>query len=155
MVSAEEEHLHSVIRSSGYFRQKADRLRIFSAFLIEEHGGSMRHLLSGNPDDVRDELLSLKGIGRETADSIMLYAGNMPGFVIDAYTFRMAERLGICEERDYERLKSAFESSLRRDFRIYNEYHALIVELGKWHCRKKPLCSGCPLASICTYHKKL
>ena len=155
IMDAPEDELQRFIRSSGYFRQKAARLKGFSRFLLERYGGSMGALLAGGPDRVRKELLSINGIGRETADSIMLYAGNIPVFVVDAYTFRMAERTGIHLDRDYEELKSIFESSVERDFRTYNEYHALIVELGKMHCRPRPLCQGCPLRDICAYHKKL
>ena len=156
ILETSDEELHSIIRSSGYFRQKTERLKIFSAFLIDRYGGSISEMLSGDPESVRKELLSLKGIGKETADSIMLYAGNIPTFVVDAYTFRMAERLGICKERDYDRLKTMFESYIERDFRIYNEYHALIVELGKKHCRPRdPLCDYCPLRGPCRYHKKV
>jgi len=156
ILKSSDEELHAIIRSSGYFRQKAERLKALSAFLIERYDGKMSEMLSGEPETVRNELLSIKGIGRETADSIMLYAGNIPTFVVDAYTFRMAERMGICGEKDYERLKSVFEASVEPDFRIYNEYHALIVELGKRYCRKREaLCDSCPLRALCKYDKKL
>ncbi len=155
IVATPNKKLYEIIRSSGYFKQKAERLKIFSRFLLDNYGGRVTALLSGEEEYVRSELLSIKGIGNETADSMMLYAGNMPTFVVDAYTFRMAERIGVYGERDYAALKSLFESSVQRDFRIYNEYHALIVELGKRHCRTRPFCNGCPLSEICTYHKKL
>ena len=155
VLESDEKELQTAIRSSGYFRQKTERLKAFSAFLVERYGGSISELLSGEVESVRKELLSLKGIGKETADSIMLYAGNIPTFVVDAYTFRMAERTGIMEERDYEALKSEFEAALDGDFRVYNEYHALLVELGKRHCRTRALCEGCPLQPLCSYHKKL
>ena len=152
---ASVEDIQPLIRSSGYFRQKAERIRIFSRFLMDRYDGSMASMLSGDFSAIRGELLSLKGIGNETADSIMLYAGNIPTFVVDAYTFRMAERTGIYKGQDYNHLKRLFESSIEPDFRIYNEFHALIVELGKRHCKKKPSCAGCPISSICAYHKKL
>ena len=155
ILGVHDEEMHAIIRSSGYFRQKTERLKAFSAFLVDRYGGSISEMLSGEVESVRKELLSLKGIGKETADSIMLYAGNIPTFVVDAYTFRMAERTGIMPDRDYEALKSEFEDALGGDFRLYNEYHALLVELGKRHCRTRALCEGCPLQAVCPYHKKL
>ena len=95
---------------------------------------------------MREGLLSVSGIGAETADSIILYAAGKPTFVVDTYTFRMAARHGlIYEEASYWDVKSLFEDNLESDAALYNEYHALIVELGKRFCRKRPICEGCPL----------
>ena len=104
--------------------------------------------------ELRKELLSVKGIGKETADSIILYSAQKPIFVVDAYTFRIVERIGIIESRDYDELQRMFHSSIRPDVRIFNEYHALLVELGKRYCTKRPRCDGCPLSEMCIYNKK-
>jgi endonuclease-3 related protein len=98
---------------------------------------------------VRAELLSVKGIGRETADSILLYAFGFQSFVIDAYTMRLLSRLPVDAGRGYENVKTYFESNIPRDVEIYNNFHALIVVNAKEHCRKKPLCPGCPLSDDC------
>jgi endonuclease III related protein len=98
--------------------------------------------------------LSLNGIGPETADSIMLYAAKKPIFVIDAYTKRIFARLGY-RETGYDKIQSLFMSNLEHDAALFNEYHALIVELAKKHCRKKPVCSSCPLAELCSYNKSI
>ena len=98
----------------------------------------------------REELLGIKGIGPETADSILLYALGRPYFVVDAYTRRVFSRLGVVKGSEkYEELRRMFEQALPKDGKVYREYHALIVELGKRHCRKKPLCEECPLGGFC------
>ena len=153
IAEADSGTLESLIRSSGYFRQKALRLKGFSSFVLREHG-DIENLLSLDVRTLRNELLSVKGIGKETADSIILYAARKPKFVVDAYTFRIAERTGIFGERDYGLLQGLFEGSLPKKHEIYNEYHALLVELGKEYCGKTPDCSSCPLKPICIYNKK-
>ncbi|NJD76534.1 MAG: DNA-3-methyladenine glycosylase [Candidatus Methanoperedens sp.] len=127
--------LEEYIRCTGFYRQKAKRLKDVSAFF------------SGNPeifekpiDELRDVLLSLNGVGEETADSIILYAANKPRFVIDAYTRRICRCMGI--EGDYGELQSLFEKSLPQDVPLYKEFHALIVEYGKQFCGRKR-CDGC------------
>jgi len=128
-------------------------LKGFSSFVLREHR-DIENLLSLDVRTLRNELLSVKGIGKETADSIILYAARKPKFVVDAYTFRIAERTGIFGERDYGLLQGLFEGSLPKKHEIYNEYHALLVELGKEYCGKTPDCSSCPLKPICIYNKK-
>jgi endonuclease-3 related protein len=97
-------------------------------------------------DSLREELLSVNGIGRETADSILLYAGDLPTFVVDTYTARIMCRHGLIDEgADYDEIKELFESSLPDDVALFNEYHALIVQVGKNHCKPRPKCEGCPL----------
>jgi len=98
---------------------------------------------------VRNELLSLKGVGKETADSILLYAFGFPSFVVDAYTLRLTERLPLPATPGYDSAKAFFEQHLTRETGLYNAYHALVVLNGNSHCRKKPSCSNCPLISIC------
>lgn len=135
MKSAKPGMLASLIRSSGYYKQKAKKLKIFANF-------------SG--DITRENLLGLWGIGPETADSMLLYAYNKPCFVVDAYTRRIFTRLGFLKGGEsYEEIRSLFEKNLPKDVKIYNEFHALIVRLAKTHCRKKPLCENCPLSNEC------
>jgi endonuclease-3 related protein len=123
--------LAQLIRSSGYYNQKAERLQLFARHVLKEHG-SFSRMFRKDLEPLREELLSLKGIGPETADSMLLYAGRKPVFVIDAYTKRICSRLGICEaDADYHELQSKFHSSLPPDAELFNEFHALFVEEGK------------------------
>jgi endonuclease-3 related protein len=133
--------LENLIRPSGYYRQKAKKLKNLAGF-------------SG--EITRENLLGIWGIGKETADSILLYAYDRPFFVVDAYTRRVFSRLGfVGKEWDYERIREFFEKNLPRKTSVYREYHALIVELGKRFCRKRPLCDGCPLKGIYSKRKQL
>ncbi len=147
-----EDTLAELIRPSGYFRVKAKRLKHFLELLYREYSGDLERLFSLPRDDLRQVLLGVKGIGPETADSIILYAAEKPIFVVDAYTRRIFSRLGLLGEgMDYEEIRGYFESHLEEDLRVFNEYHALIVRLGKEVCRPKPLCRGCPLRDRCRY----
>ncbi len=139
--------LARLIRSSGYFRQKAKKLKAFVKFLRREHGGSLPRMFGTPTLVLREQLLAVHGIGPETADSILLYAAAHPVFVVDAYTKRILERHGLLSGKaGYEQVRALFESSLPRDVRLYNEFHALIVMTGKHWCRtKNPLCDQCPL----------
>lgn len=143
--------LAALIRPSGYYRQKARRLRDFFERAGREHPeGLERWFRSDTTEGLRRELLSYKGVGPETADSIVLYAAGLPSFVIDAYTRRIGVRLGLARGGDYDRWKALFETRLPRRPEIYNEYHALLVKLGKDFCKKNlPLCGGCPLRKLC------
>ncbi len=132
--------LKELIRPAGYYNQKAERLKIVARFF------------KGAKNISREELLNLKGVGPETADSILLYAYNQPFFVIDAYTKRIFKRLGITYTDNYNELQQLFHSNLEKDAKLFNEYHALIVNLGKNICKKKPLCNECPLSSICKHN---
>jgi endonuclease-3 related protein len=146
----DNEELAALIRPAGYFNLKAKRLKSFVAFLTNSYGGSMKSMARADMDMIRPELLSVYGIGPETADSIMLYALEMPVFVVDAYTKRIFSRHGIMDEAaGYETFRALFEDNLPQDVQTFNEYHALIVALGKDYCRpKNPKCSICPLESI-------
>jgi len=139
------------IRPSGFFNQKAERLILLMDFLKKNYRGSISVLMKENLKTLRRKLLGLKGVGPETADSILLYAADKPSFVIDAYTKRIFSRLGISANDKYEDLQYLFQKDLPKSVSLYKEYHALIVELAKKHCRKKPLCSGCPLSDICNH----
>jgi endonuclease III related protein len=142
--------LARLIRSSGYFRQKAKKLKCFVRFLRSEYGGSLRRMFDTPTTTLREKLLSVHGIGPETADSILLYAGKHPVFVVDAYTRRLLERHQLARPaHSYEEIRELFERSLSGDARLYNEFHALIVRTGKEYCRtRNPRCHECPLHSF-------
>ena len=167
--------LQTLVRSSGYFRQKARNLKTFIRFLDTRYGGSLDSMFAQPTEKLRAELLALKGVGPETADSILLYAGNHPVFVVDAYTRRILERHGMIDPKaKYEELRLRIEQAIHGTeagpFRIlqpgteprhpvsrmsrakrtelaqhYNEFHALIVRVGNQYCRSKPKCEECPL----------
>ena len=141
------DRLARLIRSSGYYRQKARKLKAFLAFLDNIYSGSLNKMFAAPTGLLRDQLLSVSGIGPETADSILLYAGGHPVFVVDAYTRLILERHRHAQKNDsYESLRALFEQSLPRDVKAWNEYHALIVRTGKHHCLSKaPKCEGCAL----------
>jgi len=143
--------LEQAVRSSGYFRQKAGRLREFCRRALKEHPeGFKAWFLRAPAEALREELLSYKGVGPETADCMVLYGARKPSFVIDAYTRRIGERAGLPEQPGYEGWKELFERALPPEAGLYNEYHALLVRLGKDFCRKtKPLCGDCPLSPLC------
>ena len=144
-----EARLARLIQPSGTFRVKAARLKAFVEVLWRDHGGSLEALLAGPLLRVRHRLLSIPGIGPETADAILLYAGGRPSFVVDAYTRRVLRRHHLLDgAADYEAARSLFHRSIRPHARTYNEYHALLVAVGKRHCRARALCEGCPLADL-------
>lgn len=135
------------IRPAGYFNIKAGRLKNLMKFIVERYGGEMTALLAEDTDTLREGLLSVKGVGHETADSILLYAARRPVFVIDAYTYRILNRHAIVDDQaTYYELQELFTDNLKPDVDIFNEFHALIVRTGKDFCRGNPLCDSCPLA---------
>ena len=143
------EELEELIRPAGYFRVKARRLRNLIGLLVDRYDGSLEAMFSRGLPALREELLSVNGIGPETADSILLYAAGLPTFVVDAYTFRVFARHGWIDfEADYYGLQELFHSQLPDDVALFNEYHALLVRVGKHFCKKTPLCEGCPLAAL-------
>lgn len=144
--------LAACLRPSGYFRQKTKTLKTFVAFLYRHYRGSLDRLFARPTDALRPQLLHLRGIGPETADCILLYAGKHAVFVVDAYTRRIIERhllLPVARQatsKSYEQLRAFFESQLPRNHQLFNEFHALIVKTGKDHCFKSnPSCELCPL----------
>ncbi len=166
ILSLQPDTLRDAVRPSGYFNQKAKRL-VHVVKEIEQKGG-LERFLDRPTMVVRKELLAIKGIGKETADSILLYAGKHPVFVVDAYTFRMLGRLDpirfweIAARRDYDAVQALFTDAVKElahegekngdAVEVSREYHALIVELGKRNCRKRiPLCGSCPLREICQF----
>ena len=142
-------HIAGLIRPAGYFNVKAKRLKNFIDFLHDEYRGSMTGMAAEPLPDIRNKLLSINGIGPETADSIILYALEKPVFVIDAYTKRILSRHDIIDhDQSYETFQELFHTKLRKDVLLFNEYHALIVRLAKDFCRTEPRCNGCPLERI-------
>lgn len=146
-------HVEILIRHTGFYRQKARRIINFSQYLVANYDGSLGKFFNRSKEQIRTELLSLEGIGPETADSILLYAADRLTFPIDAYTIRLCERLGIKEPK-YEALRELFESNLPKDLEIYKEFHALIDKLGKTYCKTNPQCSACPLVNECIYSNR-
>ncbi len=142
--------IERLIVPSGYFRQKTTKLLHLLDFLEREAGLEIEALAQQSLEELRTKLLALRGIGPETADSILLYALNKPSFVVDAYTVRMFSRHGLLpEETSYHEVQEIFEQALPREVALYNEYHALIVRAGKEWCRKtRPRCLECPLRRL-------
>jgi len=139
-----------LIRPSGFYQLKTKRLIEFLRYFVERYDGEIKNFELKDTKSLRDELLSIKGIGPETADSILLYALNRPVFVVDAYTRRFLFRHKLIDDdADYDEIQRLFEENLPRNTRLYNEYHALIVKLGKEYCKKnEPLCDICPLYNL-------
>jgi endonuclease-3 related protein len=145
-----QEKLEQLIRSSGYFRQKAKKLKEFVGFLRNRYDGSLDKMFHAPTAVLREQLLEVHGIGPETADSILLYAGTHPVFVVDAYTRRVLERHQLVHAKaTYEEIRQLFEQSLPNSASLFNEYHALIVHTGKHFCKTRdPQCAACPLRSF-------
>ncbi len=141
--------LEKAILPSGFYKQKAGYLSEFSKYLYIKYDGDLNSFFNRDTYIIRQELLLCKGIGKETADSMLLYAGNKLIFVIDAYTKRMCLRLGITNSVSYDELQSFFQVNLKKDVSLYKRFHALIVELGKNFCKTIPLCENCPLRIKC------
>lgn len=144
IANADIKTLEKTVYSSGFYKQKALRIKKISEYLVKNYNGNLNDFFSRDAIKIRNELLKLSGVGFETADSILLYAGNKEIFVVDAYTKRLCKCHSI--DGNYEKLRHFFEHDLPRDREIYKEFHALIVELGKNYCKpRKPLCEECPL----------
>jgi len=157
IVQINEENLKIMIQSSGFFNQKARRLKHFATYVHKKYQGDLQKFFSRDKAEIRHELLSLQGIGPETADSMLLYAGNHPTFVIDAYTKRICKRAPLQGLNDsYDDIKNFFENELQHTIPkkelvpVYKELHALLVNLAKKNCwKKKPDCDTCPLTRLC------
>jgi len=146
------EELANLIYPSGYYNVKAHKLKAFVERLGESYGDSLQKMFALDVPQLRSELLSVYGIGQETADSIILYAAQRPIFVIDAYTHRIMDRLGMNPNKgNYAALQALFMDSLPLDERLFNEYHALFVRHGKETCKKFPLCHRCCLSDLCHF----
>lgn len=147
--SVPESRLKELIRPAGYYNQKARYLTALIQFLDKECGGDLARFFSQDASALRAKLLKLPGIGPETADSMLLYAGGLSVFVVDAYTFRIFSRLKLVPAgASYGSVQGFFTQNLPHDPALFNEYHALIVELGKRVCRPQPRCEECPLLEL-------
>ena len=146
LYNADAKTIAELIRPCGYYNLKTARIKSFLDALFEEFKGSLPSMFSLRPTPLRERLLAIKGIGPETADSILLYAAKKPVFVIDAYTRRFLLRHKLIKkEASYQQMQSLFEENLPKRTNLFNEYHALVVRLAKEFCRGVPLCSICPL----------
>lgn len=153
MAKAPPELLLKCLKPAGYFNIKAKRIKNFLNFLYAEHGGSLEKLFAEPTADLRQKLLGVNGIGPETADSIILYAAKQPVFVVDAYTRRIASRIGLIHEEtsSYDEIQQFFTKFLPSKESLFNEFHALLVVHAKRVCKTKPLCSQCPLRPLCVW----
>jgi endonuclease III related protein len=144
------DELAELIRPAGYYQVKARRLRNLLRFVIEAYHGSLDAMFSAGLATLREQLLSIHGIGPETADAILLYAGGLPAFVVVTYAHRVLARHGwVGYDATYDEIKDAFEAGLPADSALYNEYHALLVRVGKDYCKRSaPRCESCPLAKM-------
>lgn len=147
IIKMDKNELALAIKSSGFYNQKSDRIKTLLERIKEKYK-SLENFLQEDPEKARNFLLSIKGIGKETADSIILYAMDKPYFVVDAYTKRFFKRFGI-DMDDYETIRKNVENSLDHDLQKLKEFHALIVELSKNYCKKIPKCEICPLNDKC------
>ena len=150
LLALPEQELARLIRPAGYHNVKARYLRTLASWVQERAAGDIASLASEDPVALRNELLALRGVGKETADSILLYAVGQPVFVVDAYTLRTGIRLQLLPHQvDYDTAQRTFTAQLPADLSTYRECHALLVRMAKEHCRTRPICDGCPLESRC------
>ena len=152
LMQIDRSELAGLIRPSGFFNIKSERIKSFVQWLDSRFNGSLDEMFAGDWLELRSELLKVKGVGPETCDAILLYAGHKPSFVVDSYTKRLFHRLGLLDGKEsYEETRTIFMTNLTADVGVYNEYHAVIVEHCKRYCRKKPACGDCLLRSVCTF----
>ena len=142
------EELQEIIRPAGFFRQKSQYLKAVTEWFMS-YNGDLKLIKRRPLPDIRSELLRVRGIGNETADSILLYALDFPTFVVDAYTMRFFGRFPIGAGEKYMEVKHFCEEALPKDMVVYRHFHALMVQNGKEHCKKKMDCDGCPLEELC------
>jgi endonuclease-3 related protein len=142
--------LEQAIRPAGYYRVKARYLRTLAEWVSQRATGDLSSLTPEDTGALRCEILALRGVGLETADSILLYAIGKPAFVVDAYTRRIAARLRLLPDNaTYESTQQYFVTRLPEDAQLFNEFHSLLVHLAKEHCRARPVCLACPLEACC------
>jgi endonuclease-3 related protein len=148
--------LARLVHPCGYYNVKARKLKSFALWLGNHYDDDLDRLFASSIEDLRQQLLSIHGIGQETADSIILYGANKPIFVIDAYTRRIISRIGLAPDKDsYAAYQALFIENLEPDAKLFNEYHALLVCLGKKVCRPRPLCPQCCLNDICQFSSRV
>ena len=148
VMSLSMEELQEIIRPAGFFRQKAQYLKAVTEWFIS-YDCNIDLIRKHSLSDIRAELLKVRGVGNETADSILLYAFGLPSFVVDAYTMRFFRRFPVAAGNTYMEVKNYCEKELPSDIEVYSHFHALIVHNGKEHCKKKTECAGCPLEKYC------
>ena len=146
--------LRTQVRIAGLYQTKPARLRNFCRHLLERSGGDLDRYFRRPTPEVRADLLAQDGVGPETADSILLYAGGHPVFVVDAYTIRIGRRIGLFATDEYPMIQRFFERRMRGDVDRYREYHALLVAHAKSLCRPTPRCEACPVRSICDFGRR-
>ncbi len=152
LFETDEDTIAGVIRSSGYYRVKARKLKSFAAVVMEDFGGNLEELLKIQMPDLREKLLTIWGIGDETADDIILYAAEQPSFVIDKYTMRIVDRLGWkVEGNGYKHYQLLFTKRIQADADLFNEYHALLDRHASLVCRTKPACEICRISDMCAF----
>ena len=154
ILGVERKRIEQLIRPSGFYRQKTDYLIEFASYVEREYGGEILSMLSKPPDELRTELLQVRGIGPETADSILLYALAIPSFVVDAYAVRVLTRLGIDAGDGYNSIKKSFEDALDNEVIALAKAHALLVIHCKNRCKRSPVCDGCPFHASCLLESK-
>ncbi len=154
LAAASEATIRRHVRGAGLYRTKPARLKAFCRHLLEACDGDLAAYFDRPTPEVREGLLAQPGIGPETADSILLYAGRHPVFVVDAYTVRIGTRLGLFRATEYERVQAHFEARVARDADVYREYHALLVTHAKALCRTRPRCGECPLLRRCAFGRR-
>lgn len=148
----EEKEIADLIKSSRFYNQKAKKIKVIVNFIIQNYNGNIESMSKENIHILRIKLLNLWGFGEETVDSIILYACNLPIFVIDSYTKRIFSRLGYVNYNiSYSQMQDFFMKNLPEDVYLYNDFHAQIVHLGNICCKKQPLCKECPLEKVCNY----
>jgi endonuclease-3 related protein len=156
-----QEELASIIRPSGYFNAKSRKLKAFAHHVCHHYSGDLEAFFNQETVELRSELLSIHGVGPETADDILVYAAGKPSFVIDAYTRRIMDRMGLINQKEsgkkssYEECQSRFQDGLPADVQLYNEYHALLDQHAKVACAKVPRCSDCCLLDLCLTGRSL
>ena len=154
LASARVDVVRKHVRVAGLYRTKPSKLRNVCRHLVERSGGDLSKYFDRPTEVVRDDLLAQDGVGPETADSILLYAGSHPVFVIDAYTLRIGRRIGFFDHDEYARAQRYFEQHVPRDLATYREYHALLVAHAKSLCRPRPACGECPVQSLCDFGRR-
>jgi len=147
LVKIHPSELAELIKPAGYFSVKAKRLQNLMRFVWQNYEGDLEQFFAQSANSLREELLSVSGVGPETADDIVLYAAKKPTFVVDTYTYRiMLRHFFIAQDDDYQAIKSMFEDHLPAEVELFNEYHALLVAVGKNYCKpRNPRCDECPL----------
>ena len=154
LATASVTRIRRAVRVAGLYRTKPGRLKSFCRHLVERSDGDLRSFFCGPTEAARADLLAQPGVGPETADSLLLYAGHHPVFVVDAYTVRIGRRVGLFRTERYDAVQRYFEDRLPRDASLFREFHALLVLHAKTFCRVRPRCAGCPVRTLCAFGRR-